>query len=140
MPTLTSQPHPEADALELQYAQNFGAYLRYIREQVFAESLRQFAPRVGLSPGYLNRLECATVNAPRRSTVIAIAHALGQDPSTLLLKAGYSAIGHPVMQSEEYILLKLRRLPQPMLSTVLTIVDALAAKCSPKEMNERTRP
>ena len=85
---------------------DFGQYLHKIRTEVFEDSLRDFAVRVGLSPSYLNKLELSEGSGtPRRDTVLKIAEALGMEPDAMLLKAGYVPEQPQRGENDEYLLL-----------------------------------
>ena len=72
-----------------QRSKEFGAHIRRIRSEVFDESIRDFARRVGLSPSYIGKLESGEVGMPKRSTVEEIASAIQMKPQALMLRAGY---------------------------------------------------
>jgi transcriptional regulator with XRE-family HTH domain len=72
-----------------QRSKEFGAHIKRIRSEVFDESLRDFAKRVGLSSSYIGKLEAGEVGMPKRATVEEIASHIGMKPDNLLLKAGY---------------------------------------------------
>lgn len=69
----------------------FAETLRRIRQDVYGESLRQFARRVNLSPGFLGKLEDpdSGVGVPKRSTVVDLAAKLEMPADQLLLASGY---------------------------------------------------
>ena len=73
-----------------QRSKEFGAHIKRIRSEVFDESIRDFASRVGLSPSYIGKLESGEVGMPKRSTVEEIASKVGMRSSNLLLRAGYA--------------------------------------------------
>jgi transcriptional regulator with XRE-family HTH domain len=112
--------------------QIFGEYLRFIRERVFEESLRAFAARVDLSPGYIGKLELGQIGVPRRPTIEAMAEKLELDPDALLLKAGYLPENPSEEDEYEFISIKLSRIAPDVREVVLTAfsaeLDALAAK------------
>ncbi len=97
---------------------DFGQYLHKIRTEVFEDSLRDFAVRVGLSPSYLNKLELSDGGTPRRETVLKIAEALGMEPDAMLLKAGYVPEQPQRGANDEYLLLLVGTLSPPQQQAV----------------------
>ena len=114
------------------YAQNFGSYLRFIREEVYKESLREFGRRTEFSSGYLGKLELAQVGVPRRATVTRLAEKLEIAPDILLMKAGYTPDEPGPEAGSDAISLKFRRLTPEAQDMVTTIIDALVAKYTNK--------
>lgn len=106
----------------------FGTYLKQIRKGLYRESLREFAARVDLSPGYIGKLEQGTVGVPKRQTVVAIAARLNIDPDVLLVKAGYAANKPLAGEEYEFILLKLRSIDPDLMPVVAEFLDVLAKK------------
>lgn len=111
----------------MEYAKQFGDYLRFIREEVYNESLRPFAVRVEFSAGYIGKLELAQVGIPRRATIARIAKRLNLDPDILLVKAGYAPDNPDVPPGEDHVALKLNRLPPDVRAIAVTIIDTLVA-------------
>lgn len=115
------------------YALEFGKYLRMVREEVFNESIRVFAKRLDLSPGYLGRLELAQVGVPRRSTILTLAQHLAMDPDPFLTKGGYAPGSTPDDTEYAYVTMKFRRLPAEQRRIVLDFMDMLLLKHSASE-------
>lgn len=65
----------------------FGTTLRALREAKMI-GLRKFAKAVGMSPTYLSKVERGEFPPPSEEKVVAIAHALAQDPDEILALAG----------------------------------------------------
>jgi len=112
-------------------ATDFGAFIKYIREQVYKESTRAFATRIRLSPGYLNRIELGRVGIPRRDTVERIASRLDIDGDTLLLKAGYAPDTQDTMQEAQLIAFKLSRMSPEYRNIVHSIIDVFTINHTP---------
>ena len=88
-----------------QQQRDFGKYLHRVRTEVYAETLREFAKRSGLSPSYLGKLENAEVPSPRRETVVRLAEKLGMDAYPFLIKAGCIPDQPERSEDDEYLLL-----------------------------------
>ena len=106
----------------------FGKYLKQIRKGFYKESLREFAARIDLSPGYIGKLEQGVVGVPKRQTVLTMAEQLHIDPDVLLVKAGYAATKPPAEEEHEFILLKLRSIDPDLMPVVAEFLDVLAKK------------
>jgi hypothetical protein len=72
----------------------FGQTIRALREAKKL-GLRRFAEMVGMSPTYLSKVERDEFAPPAEAKVIAIAHALGENPDELLALAGRVASDLP---------------------------------------------
>ena len=72
--------------------QQFGAYIRSVRERRAAEgerlSLRRLAAETGIEPAYLSKIERGLVAPPSEETIGRLAEALGEDKDMLLALAG----------------------------------------------------
>jgi transcriptional regulator with XRE-family HTH domain len=70
----------------------FGEFLRQRREAKRLTdptySLRQLAGTVGVEPSYLSKVERGIEPPPSEARIVALAHALGEDPDLLLALAG----------------------------------------------------
>jgi transcriptional regulator with XRE-family HTH domain len=70
----------------------FGEFLRQRREAKRLTdptySLRQLAGTVGVEPSYLSKVERGIESPPSEARIVALAHALGEDPDLLLALAG----------------------------------------------------
>lgn len=85
---------------------SFGALLKEYRERK-DWTLREFAKHVPFSYSHLGRFETGERNPPDRDGVIKLAAALGVNPNSLLLAAGYASIEHPEPQEPDQTLLGL---------------------------------
>ncbi len=76
-------------------AKDFGAHLRWLREQRRKVnrrySVRQTAERIGVEPTYLSKIERGEVYPPAEYTVRRLAADLGEDADLLLAMAGLVA-------------------------------------------------
>ena len=90
----------------------FGKHLHRVRTEVFDESLREFAKRLGLSASYIGKVENAEVGLPKRSTVEQIAKKLAMKPDGLMLKAGYVPDSDGRDEEDEYLLMLLGTLSE----------------------------
>ena len=75
------------------YAKQFGAYLRLLREELQADqgksfSLRQVAKRAEIAPAYLSRIERGDLAPPSDVVIAALARELKVEPDALMIKAG----------------------------------------------------
>ena len=72
--------------------QGFGSFIRQQREALRAEdprfSVRQLAARIGVEPSYLSKVERELEAPPSEAKIRALARELGEDPDTLLARAG----------------------------------------------------
>jgi HTH-type transcriptional regulator, competence development regulator len=71
----------------------FGKHVRAKREAKRASkgkaySLRQVAKRMGLTPGYLSKIERGEFGPPSEKVILALAKDLGEHPAVLLAMAG----------------------------------------------------
>lgn len=73
-------------------SQDFGGYLRSVREQKAANnpafSLRQVAGQIDIEPSYLSKIERGIEPPPGEETIKDLANLLGEDPDVLLALAG----------------------------------------------------
>jgi len=71
---------------------SFGEHIRERREALSAAdktmSLRQVALRIGVEPAYLSKVERDLTPPPAEAKIVALAHALGEDPDMLLAMGG----------------------------------------------------
>ena len=72
--------------------QGFGSFIRQQRETLRTEdprfSVRQLAARIGVEPSYLSKVERELEAPPSEPKIRALARELGEDPDTLLARAG----------------------------------------------------
>jgi len=115
---------------EIHNPHDYGKFLRYLRHEVYQETIREFAVRCGISHGYLGRLELGGVPAPKRSTVISIAGQLEMDPNDFLTIAGYTPEGEVEERTTraKATLMKLQRLPEEHQELVLDFINYLVSK------------
>ena len=70
----------------------FGSFIRQQRERLRTDdprfSVRQLAARIGVEPSYLSKVERELEAPPSEPTIRALARELGEDPDTLLARAG----------------------------------------------------
>lgn len=70
----------------------FGTYLRTQRESHARRdnsfTVRGLARKIGVQPCYISQVERGKSSPPSEARIIAIAHALGEDPDVLLALAG----------------------------------------------------
>lgn len=114
------------------HQEEFGHYLRGLRTEVFRESLRQFETRVGLSAGYIGKLELGQVGVPKRPTINKMAQALAIDEDLLLAKAGYAPNEKGDTTQFEFLIMKLQRIDpdiaQPTVEAFSAALDVLSIK------------
>lgn len=72
---------------------SFGTFVRTTREQLQAEkggeySLRKVASRLGITPGYLSKLERDDVSLPTEDMILALAADFAVDANVMLAMAG----------------------------------------------------
>jgi transcriptional regulator with XRE-family HTH domain len=72
--------------------QGFGPFIRRQRETLRADdprfSVRQLAVRIGVEPSYLSKVERELEPPPSEPKIRALANELGEDPDSLLARAG----------------------------------------------------
>ena len=72
--------------------QGFGSFIRQQREALRIDdprfSVRQLAARIGVEPSYLSKVERELEAPPSEAKIRALARELGEDPDTLLARAG----------------------------------------------------
>jgi transcriptional regulator with XRE-family HTH domain len=72
--------------------QGFGSFIRRQRETLKTDdpqySVRQLAARIGVEPSYLSKVERELEPPPSELKIRALARELGEDPDTLLARAG----------------------------------------------------
>ena len=70
----------------------FGTFVRQRRESLRLEdprfSVRQLAARIGVEPSYLSKIERELEAPPSEAKIRALARELGEDPDSLLARAG----------------------------------------------------
>lgn len=70
----------------------FGSFIRQQRETLRTEdprfSVRQVAARIGVEPSYLSKVERELESPPSELKIRALARELGEDPDTMLARAG----------------------------------------------------
>lgn len=115
------------------HSKSFGEYVKFVRTSIYKEALRPFALRVGLSPGYIGKVEQGLVGIPRRETITILATKLGIDPNLLLLKAGFTPDRAPGEDEYDFVTMRLRQVDPTFVPIVLDFVDTLIAKYPRKE-------
>ena len=107
----------------------FGSYIKYVRKEVFDESLRVFGKRVGISPSYLNKIELGQVGVPRRDTVEQIASKLpGVDSGVLMQKAGFIPEVPSSEMRADLLAMKVDRIAADQRAVLMDIIDMFAMK------------
>lgn len=107
-------------------AKEFGRHLHRIRTDVFDESLRTFEKRIGLSAGYIGKIENGEVGVPKRQTILDISKRMAlskADAEGLLLKAGYVPDGDAPDQDSEYVRMRIGQLNDAQRAAVLAYID-----------------
>lgn len=107
-------------------AREFGRHLHRIRTDVFDESLRAFEKRIGLSAGYIGKIENGEVGVPKRSTIVDISRRMAlkrSDAEGLLLMAGYVPDAAAADEDSEYVRLRIAQLSPGQREAVLAYID-----------------
>ena len=107
---------------------NFGRYIQRVRKTVYNESLRQFGTRLGLSAGYIGKLEQGSVSVPKRQTVLKMARQLEMDPDPLLVLAGYATTRTKLDPQHLFVMQKLRSIDPDAVPLVIQYIDFLAER------------